>query len=319
MQAKKSFLELFVRAVSTFKNSFWGIVLTYCFAVPIAFVLHYIISSYLYTPWQQIGAHQPVHLSPFLVILTIIMIISNFYGSILLETWQTLVIKSNMFTGLSNLFESLKKSFLKALQVCLVLIVFILLYGLVAFITVNVPACAKKFFLLFLIPFIPFIMMLPICIILQDGKFINVLTNSITVCISNYFKILGYLILLFVMYIIAILLVMAFFTIFKFLLPFFLFIMLILGILTYLSVQPFLFCFMSELYFDLVTIEEERPLEDLTELSKSYPDVVDVNQTLETLSQDITQPSQQEQPIHKNETPKGLHQLGGDYEDNNKQ
>ena len=122
------------------------------------------------------------------------------------------------------------------------------------------------------------------------GNFKDVLKHSVRICFDNYFKILWFL--------------------------------------TFRRCFVIYFprdCFMIELYLDLLPEEYEGldKGEDLNDLLKSYPDVIDVNQQ-EPSPQD--QPLQQEhlprggniqteQKPHKDEIPKGLQQIGGNYED----
>ena len=305
MEAKKSFLEILRRAISTFKSAFWGIVLTYCFAIPVLGSIHYILQSFL--------SNQRGQISTLTIILSILLLIPYIYGGILLQTWQTLIIKSNMFTGLNNLPESFKKSLLKALQICGILIVLIPIFAFIAFMFAKgFPSCIKIMPLLF-IPLLPLTLFFT-GIVLQESKFINALINAAGICFTYYFKILGYTILLMIVPIIATILIMLLMII-----PLFWFIGIILMIFLQVMTTPFLNCFFAELYFDLAMIDEEKPIEDLTELSESYPDVVDINQEQEQIYKEETlQPKMQQEAIqtpHKNETPDGLKQLGGNYED----
>ena len=307
MPGKKSFLKILGLAVSTFKSSFWGIILTYCFSVPIAFIFIYIITHIFHIPLGH-SAHisNSLHLSPSMAVLAITITILFIYGGILLQTWQTLVIKNNMFTGLNNLAEAFKKSFLKSLKVCLLLIIFTPAFVWINILAVKVfPACINFLSLLF-IPFLPLIMIF-LGIVLQDVKFTNALINSAALCITYYFRILGYTILILILPIIATILIRLLMII-----PLFWFIAIILLIFLQFMATPFFICFFAELYFDLVSDGEEKPLEDLTELSQSYPNVVDINQQAEQKSS--AEMPQEQQEIHE-KVPEGLQELGGNYED----
>lgn len=288
MQSKKSFLEIFTSAVSIFKSSFWEIALAFCFSFPVLAIMYY-------TLWLT-KPNQTEHILPFLLIFSI----PYLYVFILSQTWQIFIIKDNIFTGVSNLLKTFKKSPLKSLQVYLLTIIFISIIALLAFMIAKALSTSYvKIFPLLSIPFIPFLMMF-LAVILQDGKFLNASMNSITTCATNYFRILKYILpLILILFIVIYLGAKLSIT------PSFLLFATILIVLSHLIILPFYSCLLAELYFDLVIFDEEKPLEDLTELSESYPDAVDINQSQE----------EKEQKNPKNEIPAGLQQLGGNYEE----
>ena len=92
------------------------------------------------------------------------------------------------------------------------------------------------------------------------------------------------------------------------LIPLFWFIAIILMVLFQLMIAPFFYCFFTELYFDLVIIDE-----DLTNSTESYPEIIDITQPQESKNQEVL--PQQEQQVHKEETLEGLRPLGGNYDD----
>ena len=315
METKKSFTEILGRAISTFRSSFGGIFLTYCFALPVLAVMQFIFSRIM--PTQS----KPTP-STAMLILAFTFLIPYFYSLILFQTWQLLVIKSNIFTGVSNLLDAFKKSLLKSLQICLVLIVLIPIFTFLAFnFAKGFPSCVKLM-PLFTIPLMPFTMLF-IGITLQDGKFINVLINSLGISLTHYFRILGYMLLLMLVSFVVFFLLSALFVILKFLGPLTFVLIALISFLLYITVYPFCYCFLEELYFDLVMVDDEKPLEDMTELSESYPDIIDVNQTQEPSPEEPLKQEplpqdgniQAEQKPHKDEIPEGLQQLGGNYED----
>ena len=295
MQSKKSFLEIIYSAISTFRSSFWEIILTYCFSLPFFAVIYYVL--------HLLQPNKSTNMSPAVIILMIPL----FYGAILLQTWQILIIKDHIFKGVTNLLKTFKKSLLKSLQVCLIVVLFLFILAAAAFILARAfPSCIN--ILPFLcIPLVPFVISF-LGIVLQDGKFINILINSLGICVINYFRILEYMLILMLISFI----VMKSLSMLS-IIPLFLFFVIILIVFFNLMAEPFYICFLEELYFDLVIIDGEKPLEDLTELSESYPDAIDINQSENSVYKE--EQTLQSQQNTKEEIPEGLQQLGGNYQD----
>ena len=241
---------------------------------------------------------QSFNLSPIMMVFAFIILILLAYGGILLQTWQTLVIKNNIFTSANNLLDAFKKAILKSLKVCLVIIVLLPIFTFLQFIVIKTFPSYINFLPLLYIPFIPLVMLF-FGIVLQDAKFINVLADSAGVCFTHYFRILGYMILLIIIPIITTILMGI-----LMLIPLFWFIAIILMVLFQLMIAPFFYCFFTELYFDLVIIDE-----DLTNSTESYPEIIDITQPQESKNQEVL--PQQEQQVHKEETLEGLRPLGG--------
>ena len=304
MGQKKSFSEILGNTVSTFKSSFWGILATYWFVLAAGFAAYFIMEKIFHIPMQQFLNSKNIKLtSPLSIVLHTLFI----YAGILFSTWQILIIKNNIFSGKSNLLQAFKKALSKSLRVCLILIVFLPLFIFIAFWAKEASPLCFNLLPFLTIPLLP-LSMLFVGIILEDGKFKDILAHSFGICFTYYFKIFGFLLLLFILIIVGFIAIGLLFIVLKFLIVF-MFVIIILSILINIMLNPFISCFFVEFYLDLATEETELNLGDLQLLDAD--NIAGANSDYKKIQ------TEQAAPVHKNEALEGMRPLGGDYGDNN--
>lgn len=300
---KKSFFEILGSSITTFKNSLGGILLTYCFAIPLCIGAYLTAIIVFKEPYNQLMTERHTHLTAPMVIIGILLLIFFTYGSTLLQTWQTLVIKNNIFKGVNDLGEALKKSWLKAFQILLLLILTIPLFIFICFVAANFfPPCIN-FLPLLQIPLLPFGIVL-IGIILSEEKFSKAFANALGICLSNYFRILIFFILLVIMLLILLIGIVVLMFIFKFVLIGLTPLIFLGSLFLQLTVTPFYICFFTELFLDGQGSISKYAFEQ----EESYPEVIDISDV-------VDQMPPQPQQTYKDEPPEGLRQIGGDYND----
>ena len=279
MKTKRTFSELVEDARANFESSFVNVFRAEYLVLIIALLLYwcskngYISEEYLKNILQNIP-------EPILITIAIILPIIFSYIGTLIYIWHISVIKNSMMYGKVDSWNTFKEalskspkiyaiSMLEFIPYLVLFILFFLFWRNSLFITILILLT-----LLWAILASPRKIII-IGLILEDGNFKDVLKHSIKICFDNYFKILWFL---------------TFRRCF----------------VVYFPRDNFLI----ELYLDLLPEEYEGldKGEDLNDLLKSYPDVIDVNQQELNIQR-------QEQPVHKNEVPEGLQQLGGNYED----
>lgn len=315
MNTKKSFLEILSSTISTFISSFWGIMGTWCFAIVATVAIHWIVAHIFNIPVNTFDKNSFRNLP--LTTPVIILAIFNICLTVLLFIWQVLVIKNNIFIGVSDLFPALKKACSKSLKVFAILAILFTIFIIVGMLVVKTfslhPSGIKIITAVLGLLFAPLVM-LPVGVILHDTKFVNAITKAFGICFSHYFRILGFFILFFVMYLILIALIMIIFFIFKFLLILLFVVIMILAMLFYFTVYSFYTCFFVELYLDLATNEGGNIDDRAVVEEDSYTEITGLNQQPETSPKERTL-RQEQQQVYKEEPPEGLKPLGGDYGD----
>lgn len=311
---KKSVFELISDSFATFKESFWGICATYIVAFILLVIAAVILPKSLITSAQQKG------LSADKIIFSAI----SYLVILIWMGWQIIIIKNNIFTGQSQLLESFKKALTKTPQILITVVPLFIIVTIVLYPVALIPYCGRKFlFPLAEILISPFIIMLPLSVVLQDAPLKISLANSFGLTLIHYFRILLRIFALGILY----LLIMIPFVIAVFIFgltilvgPTMLF-MAIIGLLLYVCMQIFSSCYLVELYIDLAT--ENKPVDVEEELLVETP-AEDINQPFPQQAQpqqqipgeQTVQPTQQ---IIQEQPPEGLRPLGGDYKDNNQQ
>ncbi len=283
MKTKRTFLELVADAKANFEGSFVNVFRAEYLVIIIALLLSWSFKNGYIS--KEIFLNIPEN-----IIITIAIIISIIFSyiGILNYIWHILIIKNSMIYGKVDSWKTFKQALSKSPKIYAISIIKAIPY-LVLFILIFL-FWRNSLFLIILISLILLWALLAvpgkiiiIGLILEDGNFKDVLKLSVRICFDNYFKILWFL---------------TFKRCFVIYFP--------------------LDCFMIELYLDLLPEEDKyegsNKGEDLNELLKSYPDVIDVNQPQESIYQEGTLEHRAQSP-HKDEIPDGLHRLGSNYED----
>ena len=282
MKTKRTFSELVGDARASFESSFFDVFRAEYFVIIFAAILYLGLKSG-YIP-EDFFKNIPQNIVITIVVVTIIIFS---YIGILNYIWHISVIKNSMMYGKVDPWNTFKQALSKSPKIYAISMIEAIPYlGIFVLFLLFWHNSVTFFLIISLLVLVWAILSSPgriiiIGLILEDGNFKDVLKHSIRICFDNYFKILWFL--------------------------------------TFRRCFIIYFprdYFMIELYLDLLPEEYEGldKGEDLNELLKSYPDVIDVNQSQESIYQEKTQEYKAQAP-HKDNPPEGLQQLGGNYED----
>ncbi len=301
---KKSITELLSDSFATFKESFWGIATTYLVALVLIIIAAVILPKSFFTSMQQKGLSTDNIASSTI----------SYIFSLILMVWQTIIIRNNIFSGQSKLFEALKESFPKAFKFLLITFIIGIILVPVFIIISDIKICAvlMPFFAIpALIGGLPFLLMITLGIILRDGNLKEIVISSFGVALNYFLPIAGRIsVIIFLNIAIYIVLIIPFFIFgalssillspsISFLLIFF---------IIYFIIYIFTNCYFIEMYIDFAT--ENKHID------------IDEELLIETPIEDVNQPLPQPQPtqqIVQEQPPEGLRPLGGDYKNNNQQ
>ena len=189
MTTHVSVLEVFANSTRTFKNSFYGLLITYIIGFIFAGSLTWAISAYYAIPWDFMHPEETIRLLPMLSpqAYRAIQILFVFCGFIF-PIWQILIVKNNLFYSENRLWASLGHAFSKAILVVfgtfLLALFFVPLgywvltrYPEYGFYLPIVALCLTPFFINFYYG-----------LILQEGTLPTVLRFSFGAAISGYIK-----------------------------------------------------------------------------------------------------------------------------------
>lgn len=303
---KNSILEIFSNSTITFRNSFWGLLATYWFALVVFCLISWIIGKYYAIPWDLTHPWETLSVLPlFSVKLSVILGLLFYLGGFILSVWQILVVKNNLFYGENRLVESLKQAFSKTILIIFCTLIISVFFIPVIYLLKDVLHVYIRFFpviMLFCIP--PFIIFY-FGLILEEGKLKDIVFNSFVLAISSYFKTLFALL----MFIIAeILLGIIFWVLFSLLkmtvvfLSVLVFIIMVCGPVMYIILHGFSVVYFVETYYAFAIDREGIP----EEKNKDVKTVLSVDKAKENV--------RNEKAPFESEVPLGMHPLGEDIQ-----
>lgn len=303
---KNSILEIFSNSTITFRNSFWGLLATYWFALVVFCLISWIIGKYYSIPWDVTRPWETLIVLPlFSVKLSVILGLLFYLGGFILSIWQILVVKNNLFYGESRLTESFKKAFPKTILIIFCTLIISVFFIPVIYLLKDILPAYMRLFPVIMLFFIPPFIIFYFGLILEEGRLKDVVFNSFVLAISSYFKTLFALLMFIIAEILFGIIFGALFFLLKMTVIFLsvlAFIILVGVPIMYIILHGFSVVYFVETYYAFAIDREGIP----EETNKDVKTVLSVDKAKENV--------RNEKAPFESEVPLGMHPLGEDIQ-----